>query len=151
MAVAGSVVVAEKVGRKIGGQLGLVKDRDAVVVFVSDHGEEAYDYRAMSGRSPIDTRHKAQYAHCQHDVPLWVWCSEKYEAAHPAVAADVRAAAARPLTSDRLGHLMLRLGLIDSPYYRAGHDVSSRGYRPARRTIHLAGGGDLDYDIITGR
>lgn len=130
----------------------LVAGTRAAVVFLSDHGDEVYDYRDRCGRPPLDASHMAEFAHSMHDVPLTVWLSPQYAEAYPEIAREVRAAAARPFMTDKLGYLLMRLAHIRSPYYRPDRDVSSPHYRPEPRPIHLRNGGESwDYDSITHR
>lgn len=94
------------------------EDREAVVIYLSDHGESCFGFdRNKFGRTHSD-RPAYETAYEEYEVPFWIWCSEKYEAAHPDVVAAVRAAADKPFMTDRLSHLLLYLGGISCSSYR---------------------------------
>lgn len=110
-----------------------IRDRNAVMVYLSDHGEEIYDYRPQKGRSMAPmTRQLQQH---QFAIPLVVWCSDKYKQLHPEVVQALSEAVDRPLMSDNIGQTMLHLGGIDTPYYRPEHDVLSDKYQQGVRRL----------------
>lgn len=118
-----------------------MRNRNAVMVYLSDHGEEIYDYRPQKGRSlaPM-TRQLQQY---QFAIPLVVWCSDKYKQQHPENVQALSNAVDRPLMSDNIGQTLLRLGGISSPYYKPEHDVLSETYHQG---VRLLGTGDVYKD-----
>lgn len=118
-------------------------DRCAVMVYFSDHGEEAYDFRSSFGRQndPVKTKNILHY---QNDVPFVIWFSDKYESTYPDVVSRIRKAASRPMMLDLLGHLIFDLARIDSPVYRSVRDVISPDYHcPPRITYN-----NVDYDKV---
>lgn len=106
--------------------------RDAALVYLSDHGEEVYDYRDHTGR---DLSMTPQALHAYHDVPMMVWLSESFRARRPALAEAVRRAAGRPFLTSDLCHLLFRLGRLRTTYYRPERDILSPRYRTAPRLV----------------
>lgn len=121
----------------------LFAHRQAVVVCVSDHGDEVYDYRDSQGRRD-DRQHPELMVRYQHEVPMVVWCSPAFMTAHADVVSRLRRAASRPGTTDNLSQLLLGLGGITSPYYHPGLDILSDDYRPPRRIVRKT----YDYDRL---
>ena len=81
--------------RVVGEILDRCRTRDAVVVYLSDHGEEVFDYAHRNGRihdatlSPDCCRH-------QYEIPFMIWMSDRYRAARPELAAAIARAVDRP-------------------------------------------------------
>jgi heptose-I-phosphate ethanolaminephosphotransferase len=119
------------------------RDRDAVVVMLSDHGEEVFDYRDFMERdhNPDKTAQMVRY---ENGIPLLVWCSPVYKQRHPDRADAIARAAGRPFMSDGLGQMMLWLGMVNSPWNDSTRNVLHPAYRPARRLIYDG----LDYDHL---
>ncbi|WP_156032348.1 phosphoethanolamine transferase [Selenomonas bovis] len=86
--------------------------RDAVVIFLSDHGEEVYDVRSLAG-------HGDESSPWQRDIPCVFWMSETFRAQHPAAAARIRRATGRAWQSDEMIHTLLDLMQIRVPSYDA--------------------------------
>ncbi len=115
----------------------------AVVVYFSDHGEEVYDYRDSCGRLLTD-KVSPMMAKFQFQVPFMIWCSDRYRQSHPQVVEAIRRATARPMSLDRLPHMLLGLGHISAECYRPACDVLSNEWMPGRRLINDT----IDYDCL---
>lgn len=119
------------------------EDRDAIVIYMPDHGEECYgDDIHVSGRlhsAVIDYR----LAHEEFEIPFWIWCSRSYAAARPDIVRQIKAAARRPFMTDRIAHMLLWLGGISCPYYRSSLNVLSDDYNASRPRI-LKNSADYD-------
>ena len=109
--------------------------RDAVVIYVPDHGEECYGGDVHFYGRMHSTEITARLAHEEFDIPFWIWCSRKYRASHPDVFRNIRKARKRPYMTDALPHLLLYLGGIDTPYYREKLNVLSPEYDKERPRI----------------
>lgn len=123
------------------------KDGNSVLVFISDHGEEVYDYRPKALRPLLDDSTAAQCAHCQFDTPMFVWLSDKYIEKHEKLVADIRKTLNNKSMSDKIGHTMLRLGSIVSPYYDETKDVTSPIFKASKRYI-LINDSKSNYDEL---
>ena len=122
-------------------------DRDAVVIYVPDHGEEIFDGQPyMYGRmhsANIDYR----LARNEMEIPFWIWGSPQYREQHPYGWMAIQNAKDRPLMIDALPHLLLYLGGISTPLYRETLNVISPAYDMKRPRILK---GEVDYDVIRG-
>ena len=110
-------------------------DKDAVVIYMPDHGEEIFDgkpymYGRMHGAN-IDYR----LARNEMEIPFWIWGSPQYIEHHPYGWQAIKAAKDRPLMTDVLPHLLLFLGGIATPDYRAAYNVISPEYDVKRPRI----------------
>ena len=110
-------------------------DKDAVVIYMPDHGEEIFDgkpymYGRMHGAN-IDYR----LARNEMEIPFWIWGSPQYIEHHPYGWMAIQAAKDRPLMTDALPHLLLYLGGIATPHYRAAYNVIAPEYDAKRPRI----------------
>lgn len=91
-----------------------LKDKNAVLVYLSDHGEEVFDIDSYMGHGNAATRSSKSF---QLRVPMFIWMSEKYRHRHPELADMVSRSADIPSLSSQIGHLLLNLaGEPDSMY-----------------------------------
>ena len=87
-----------------------VEDQDAVVIFLSDHGEEVNDVRELVG-------HGDESSAWQHDIPMVIWTSAKFRAEHPEDVRRIQAARDHAWRSDAMIHTVLDLLKIRVPQY----------------------------------
>lgn len=121
----------------------LFADRNAVLVFLSDHGEEAFDYRDRMGRSYTDVIDR-QYLKYQYEIPFVIWCSDRFKAKYPDMVVDIQNASSRPFMIDNVCQLLFHLGGINTEYYHQERDVLSYGFIPKDRIVR----GGVCYDKI---
>lgn len=87
-----------------------VEDQDAVVIFLSDHGEEVNDVRELVG-------HGDESSSWQHDVPMVIWTSTKFRANHAEDVRRIQVAKDHAWQSDEMVHTVLDLLKICVPQY----------------------------------
>lgn len=120
-------------------------DRDAVVIYMPDHGEECYE----GTRGFICRSHEARIdydlARYEFEIPFWIYCSRKFQTNHPEVYQRIVQSRHRPLMTDALAHTLLFLGGISSADYHAEYDVLSDIYDEHRPRILK---GTTNYDEI---
>ena len=119
----------------------LWRDKNTVVVYFSDHGDEAYDWRDHIGRGNVRGPDSSLF-HSDNDVPFMVWCSDTYISRHPALVQQLRSASSRKGMTHDVGNLLLRLAGISTPYYLPQRDISSPSYQPMPRIVY----DKYDYD-----
>ena len=111
------------------------EDEDAIVVYMSDHGEEAFgDGMEIFGRNhsaTIDFR----LAHEEYEIPMWIWYSNKYAKKHPDIVKQVKEACHRPFMTDNISQVLLYLAGIKSTHYRDDYNVLSDEYNTQRPRI----------------
>lgn len=123
--------------------ISLDSNNPTVVVYLSDHGEEVYDYRNSTGRfNSSDLTNMLAYQNC---VPLMVWCNDQYLNQHPNIMEKLNNAKDRPLMTDNICQLLFRLAeLTDQPYYKSVYDILSNDYQCGARILNNR----YDYDKI---
>lgn len=120
-------------------------DKDAVVIYMPDHGEEIFDgppfmYGRMHGAN-IDYR----LARNEMEIPFWIWGAPLYIETHPDSWQAIRNAKDRPMMTDVLPHLLLYLAGISTPAYRPEYNVLVPEYNMNRPRILK---GTTDYNQL---
>lgn len=96
-----------------------VEDQDAVVIFLSDHGEEVNDVRELVG-------HGDESSSWQHDVPMVIWTSTKFRANHAEDVRRIQVAKDHAWQSDEMVHTVLDLLKICVPQYEKEKSLTKK-------------------------
>lgn len=121
----------------------LYEQKEAVIIFVSDHGEEVYDDLPIHGRlfqEPTSTQLRNEF-----EVPMWIWCSQRYRTLHPNIVERIRAAAQRPFMTDGLPQILLNLAGISCCWSNEERNLISPKYQVKPRIVC----GSVDYDKLS--
>ncbi len=116
---------------------------DAIVIYLSDHGEEVYDYIWMFGRTPGDII-TAPIAYYEYEIPMVMWFSPAFKANHPDIVKKAKGAYKEAFISSNTSQLILGLAGIHCKWYDSKRDLLSPDYAPGRRMLK----GTLPYDSI---
>lgn len=119
-------------------QIAALYDKDnTVMILLSDHGEEVYDYRDRYGRDDWELGDSPQdVLRWQYCIPFMVWCSDRFLERHPEVAERLAKAADRPLMLDNTCQLLFSLAGLQTPYYQKRRDILSDDYQCQHRIIN---------------
>ena len=110
----------------LGRLFSLFRSTPTALVYLSDHGEEVYDYRDSMGR--VNGGLTPEHVSYQYEIPMVVWLSPSFRRLRPDIVRLVSSATARRFTSDNLCHLLFRLAGVATPYYVSSRDVLSPSY-----------------------
>lgn len=118
-----------------------VEHRDAVVVYVSDHGEEIHDYRNQYGRTmgPI-TRGIADNI---YRVPLMIYTTPTFRERHASIAQQISASVNNKVFTGDIGQLLLYLGGLKTRWLDVTRVPILPNYSSSTRRILQDG---VDYD-----
>ena len=117
-----------------------------VLVYLSDHGEELFDYRNSIGRTH-EKKKSWQALKYQYEIPFVVWCSDSFKEKYPQKVEAIKKAMKKPFLSSNVSHMLLSLAFIDTPFYKEEKDVLSDKYRCGQRILQ----NNNDYDAIMKR
>ena len=119
------------------------RQRNAVILYLSDHGDEVYDYRNVVGRThePVKQKQALKY---QYEIPMVLWCSDQFIQRHPNTMKNIRRAILRPFSSDNVPQLLMGLSNIHSSFYEPKKDVLSNQYHCGKRIVQNT----TDYDEV---
>lgn len=127
----------------IGSIIQYYRQRNAVILYLSDHGDEVYDYRNVVGRThePVKQKQALKY---QYEIPMVLWCSDQFIQRHPNTMQNIRRAILRPFSSDNVPQLLMGLSNIHSSFYEPKKDVLSNQYHCGKRIVQNT----TDYDEV---
>ena len=89
---------------------------DAVVVYLSDHGEQIYDGKAHYFGRMFGSLKDPETLTNVYEVPFLVWCSDKYRTRHADQYEALRSMTSAPLCHDDTSYLLFHLAGIDFNY-----------------------------------
>ena len=127
----------------IGKNMDSFRQRNAVMIYMSDHGEEVFDYRNNKGRRYNTKDYKNQYKY-YNEVPYVVWCSPAYAALHPDRMERIRQSLHVKFMTDVTSQLFFYLGGLKTPYYVPQRNPLLPEFSPVKRLIN----DHCDYDRL---
>ena len=119
-------------------------EEDAIIIYMSDHGEEVHDYRDHIGRSYDLSGNPSIAYHCQIDIPFIVYMTESYKRNHSEKAEQVRTSVNRPFMIDDICHLLFYLGEVDTQWFNPSRCLIHPEFNAKRKRIIKATGEDYD-------
>ena len=112
-------------------------DKDAIVIYASDHADEVYEDRDFVGHSETDgSTHMIE-------IPMLIWVSESFKENRPELAARIAASVNRPFETDDMIHVLLDIMSIETPEYDAEKSVINDAYDSDTERTY----GDLVYQL----
>lgn len=115
-------------------------DRDAIVIYVSDHGEEIFDCRDYFGHGTALSATTLDY---QLRVPMMIWTSAIFRQKHPELQQAIEAAADEPISTNDMAHFLLDLAGVNTPELDPTRSFINPGYDSGRPRIVL---NSIDFD-----
>lgn len=119
--------------------MGKFADKDALVVYIPDHGEAVYDHGSFSGHVEEHPTKETL------EVPMIFWAAPAYRAHHPEKWQALQAAVNRPYMTDDFIHTLLDLLDIRTPEYDAKKSVINPAFVP--RPHRMVQGHDYDTEM----
>lgn len=123
----------------------IYRDQDAIILYLSDHGEEIHDYRNFIGRTPTE-KLTPEICKYQFEIPFMIWMSDEYKSTHPDVVKQVENSLDKPFMIDDLPHLMLDIAGIDCEWFDPTRSLINERYNANRKRLLLDS--KIDYDEI---
>lgn len=96
----------------------------SVLIYLSDHGENVYDYSSYSGRDDSCAA-----------VPFIIYVNVAYRSQNPSIVSSIQGALSRPFSTANLVHLLLTLTGSDYHQYNPALDVLSPEFIPRKRYV----------------
>ena len=121
----------------------LFSDKDAILIYMPDHGEEAYDEIHAFGRLH-DANMSPALVRAEFEIPFLIWGTQKFRKNHKALVKQLKAIADKPFKTDDVAHFLLGLGGIKTPQYDATRDWLSPDYVSHKRILKHT----VDYDSL---
>lgn len=108
--------------------------QDVVAIYLSDHGEEIYDWRNSCYRTNSDYM-TPEIARYQYEIPLLFYVSDTFKANHPALYEEILAARHKPFIATMMPFVLFHLAGIGHADYRPELDILSPEYDESRPRI----------------
>ena len=108
--------------------------QDVVAVYLSDHGEEVYDWRNSCYRTNSDQM-TPEIARYQYGIPLLFYVSDSFKSNHPELLNEILAAQHKPFIATMLPFALFHLAGISHADYNASLDILSLDYDESRPRI----------------
>ena len=105
------------------------RNDNAVIVYLSDHGEEVYDFRDSHGRTH-EIEKTSDILKYQYEIPFMIWCSNKFKTTHPNVISSIILAKDKPFMNDNVSQILMGLVRMNTHYYKPKRDLISPQYEP---------------------
>ena len=116
----------------------LFEKRDAIILYLADHGEEIHDFRNQYGRTDLSIDSKKAFKP-QLDIPFMIYLTPTYARLHPFMAKRIQRAVDVPFMSDDLAQVVCDIlgvqsyfvnhkrSMISPEYIRVGHRILQNG------------------------
>ena len=121
------------------------KDKEAVIVFLSDHGERVFDNSIEFGRNLTWNVNDIKQ---QFEIPFWFYFTEAYREKHSEVVETVISVKNKRYMTDIISHTLIHLAGIQSKYYRPEYDILNPAYDEQRKRMIR---NQRDFDAIVSQ
>ncbi len=115
------------------------ENENAIVIYVSDHGEEVYDSMNFRGHGEVLSVNAIE-------VPMLIWTSPKFRKAYPGLESQIASSINRPYMTDDMIHTVLDIAGIETPEYDPAKSIINPKFDSSRKRIYLG----MQYDKDTG-
>ena len=105
------------------------EDKNAIVIYISDHGEDVYEDGEHRGHYPHGTMH-------QLEIPMIVWFSEQFRNEYTDIVDRVEKSAHRPYMTDDMIHSLLDLTGIETGDYDPAKSVFNVAFDEGRKRMY---------------
>ena len=106
------------------------EDKDALVIYISDHGENVFDDGIHLGHGP-NADDKWLF-----EIPMVVWCSKQFKENHAELVQKISAAKNLPFMTDDMIHALLDLMKIQTPEFDSRKSLFSKDFDVTRKRIY---------------
>lgn len=117
------------------------RNSNSILIYLSDHGEEIYDYRDAIGRNHSKDL-DGNLLKYQFEIPFIIWVSDKFKNNNKETYESIHHAVNKPFMIDNVCQLLFHCGYVITPYYKSENDIISSEYSCPKRLVR----GSVDYD-----
>lgn len=120
-----------------------LRDKNAILVYTSDHGEEVYDYREASGRG-LNYR-PIRSVRLFYEVPAMIWVSNSFKQKYPEIVSALRSNTHKAIYNSDLPHTILDIAGIMTETFNPDMSLLRDSKGRTHRHVKLH---DIDYDAM---
>ena len=118
------------------------EDKNCLVVYLSDHGEELFEIDDFMGHGNARNRPTLKY---QIRVPMMIWASSQFQSRYPDVAKRIKESTHKSILTDNIAHFLLDVAGIETVFYCPELSFINDKYQEPESRFVL---GDLNYDKV---
>ena len=118
------------------------EDKDAVVIYLADHGDMCFDGSPLFGRTTSITQNSVYQ---MYEIPFWIWGSKSFREKHSEAWGRIERAKDKRFMTDNIGQLLIGLAGINYKGYHATGNLLSPNYDEKRPRMMR---GEIDYDLF---
>jgi len=108
-----------------------IEDKDAILIYHSDHGEEIHDYRNQYGRT-MEPVTEGIYRNI-YQVPLIIYTTPKYREQHPEIYARISNIQQKEVCIADISHFIIDIGGLSSEHFIPSYSFMNSNYTPSRK------------------
>ena len=112
------------------------KDKNAIVIYMPDHGEEIYDVGSSKGHSDDNA------TRTMLEIPFIIYTTEQFRQKYPELNARIASSVNRPYMTDDMIHTLLDIMNIQTADYQPTRSLINPDFNAERKRMFL----DKDYD-----
>ena len=111
-----------------------LKNKSAVMVYLSDHGEEIFDQGDFLGHGAAHAQPSPNF---QIRIPMFIWMSDGYKKDFPEKVLNIMSTSEKPGLSDDISHLLLDLSLKNNeiPGFNRKRSIINNDYEKPLRIV----------------
>lgn len=105
------------------------KDKEAIVIYIPDHGEEVYDFRNFKGHSE---NNGSRY---MIEIPFLIYVSDKFKNNYPDTVKDIENSLNNPYMTDDIIHTILDIAKIKTEEFDERKSIINKNFNSSRKRI----------------
>lgn len=105
------------------------KDKEAIVIYISDHGEEVYDFRNFVGHA------EDKGSRYMIEIPFLIYLSDKFKENYPETVKKIAKSLNNPYMTDDLIHTILDIAEIETEEFDETRSIINENFNSSRKRI----------------
>ena len=107
-----------------------LENKNAVIIYISDHGEDVYDERNFTGHM------ESEGSRFMIEIPMIIWTSQQFKNAYPELLQKFAKAKDKPFMTDDMIHMILDMMNIETKDFDPTKSLINDDYDTARKRIY---------------
>ncbi len=108
----------------------IFKDKESIVIYISDHGEEVYDFGNFVGH--VESRANKYMV----EIPFLIYVSNTFKVKYPKIVEKIEKSVNKPYMTDDLIHTILDIAEIETKEYDKTRSIINNNFNSKRKRIY---------------
>lgn len=109
----------------------IFKNKESLIIYISDHGEEVYDFRNFVGHT------ESNGSRYMIEIPFLIYVSNSFKAKYPKIVEKIEKSVNMPYMTDDLIHTILDIAEIQTKEYDKTRSVINDNFNSKRKRIYF--------------